>query len=160
MSNPAYYTEEGLKKLVDELNRLKTVDRPHISQQIADARDKGDLSENAEYHAAKEDQGLLEARIAKLEEVVANARIIDSSKMDTSRVYIHTRVMVRHVDNNSQREFTIVAESEADVRMGKISVTSPIGKGLLGKARGEVAEVVTPAGTTRFEVIEISLANA
>jgi len=160
MSNPAYYTEEGLKKLVDELNRLKTVDRPHISQQIADARDKGDLSENAEYHAAKEDQGLLEARIAKLEEVVANARIIDSSKMDTSRVYIHTRVMVRHVDNNSQREFIIVAESEADVRMGKISVTSPIGKGLLGKARGEVAEVVTPAGTTRFEVIEISLANA
>ncbi|HRD53302.1 MAG TPA: transcription elongation factor GreA [Flavobacteriales bacterium] len=160
MSNPAYYTEEGLKKLVDELNKLKTVDRPHISQQIADARDKGDLSENAEYHAAKEDQGLLEARIAKLEEVVANARIIDSSQMDTSRVYIHTRVMVRHVDNNSQREFTIVAESEADVRMGKISVTSPIGKGLLGKARGEVAEVITPAGTTRFEVIEISLANA
>ncbi|MBK7946330.1 MAG: transcription elongation factor GreA [Flavobacteriales bacterium] len=160
MSNPAYYTEEGLKKLVDELNRLKTVDRPHISQQIADARDKGDLSENAEYHAAKEDQGLLEARIAKLEEVVANARIIDSSKMDTSRVYIHTRVMVRHVDNNSQREFTIVAESEADVRSGKISVTSPIGKGLLGKARGEVAAVITPAGTTRFEVLEISLANA
>jgi transcription elongation factor GreA len=160
MSNPAYYTEEGLKKLVDELNKLKTVDRPHISQQIADARDKGDLSENAEYHAAKEEQGLLEARIAKLEEVVANARLIDASQVDTSRVYIQTRVLVRHVDNNSQREFTIVAESEADVRLGKISVTSPIGKGLLGKARGEVAEVVTPAGTTRFEVIEISLANA
>ena len=160
MSNPAYYTEEGLKKLVDELNRLKTVDRPHISQQIADARDKGDLSENAEYHAAKEEQGLLEARIAKLEEVVVNARVIDSSQMDTSRVYIHTRVMVRHVENNSQREFTIVAESEADVRMGKISVTSPIGKGLLGKARGDVAEVTTPAGTTRFEIIEISLGNA
>lgn len=159
MSNPAYYTEEGLKKLVDELNKLKTVDRPHISQQIADARDKGDLSENAEYHAAKEEQGLLEARIAKLEEVVANARLIDASQVDTSRVYIQTRVLVRHVDNNSQREFTIVAESEADVRSGKISVTSPIGKGLLGKARGEVAEVVTPAGTTRFEVIEISLAN-
>lgn len=160
MSNPAYYTEEGLKKLVDELNKLKTIDRPHISQQIADARDKGDLSENAEYHAAKEEQGLLEARIAKLEEVVANARLIDASQVDTSRVYIQTRVLVRHVDNNSQREFTIVAESEADVRLGKISVTSPIGKGLLGKARGEVAEVVTPAGTTRFEVIEISLANA
>lgn len=160
MSNPAYYTEEGLKKLVDELNKLKTVDRAHISQQIADARDKGDLSENAEYHAAKEEQGLLEARIAKLEEVVANARLIDASQVDTSRVYIQTRVLVRHVDNNSQREFTIVAESEADVRLGKISVTSPIGKGLLGKARGEVAEVVTPAGTTRFEVIEISLANA
>lgn len=156
MSTPAYYTEEGLKKLVDELNKLKTVDRPHISQQIADARDKGDLSENAEYHAAKEEQGLLEARIAKMEEVVANARVIDSTQVDTSRVYIHTRVMVRHMDNNSQREFTIVAESEADVRSGKISVTSPIGKGLLGKARGEVAEVVTPTGTTRFEVIDIS----
>ncbi|MBK6341377.1 MAG: transcription elongation factor GreA [Flavobacteriales bacterium] len=156
MSNTAYYTEEGLKKLTDELNKLRTVDRPHISQQIADARDKGDLSENAEYHAAKEEQGLLEARIAKLEEVVANARIIDTSQVDTSRVYIHSRVMVRHVDNQSQREFIIVAESEADVRTGKISVTSPIGKGLLGKAMGEVAEVVTPAGTTRFEIIAIS----
>ncbi|WKZ66098.1 MAG: transcription elongation factor GreA [Flavobacteriales bacterium] len=156
MSNPAYYTEEGLKKLLDELNHMKTVERPHISQQIADARDKGDLSENAEYHAAKEEQGLLEARIAKLEEVVANARVIDTSLVDTSRVYIHSRVMVRHVDNQSQREFIIVAESEADVRVGKISVTSPIGKGLLGKAKGEVAEVVTPAGTTRFEIIEIS----
>ena len=156
MSSPAYYTEEGYKKLVDELNRLKTVERPHISQQIADARDKGDLSENAEYHAAKEDQGLLEARIAKLEEVVSNARIIDDTQVDTSRVYIHTRVMVRHVENQSQREFIIVAESEADVRLGKISVTSPIGKGLLGKARGDVAEVTTPAGTTRFEIIEIS----
>ena len=144
MSSPAYYTEEGLKKLLDELNHMRTVERPHISQQIADARDKGDLSENAEYHAAKEEQGLLEARIAKLEEVVANARVIDTSQVDTSRVYIHTRVMVRHVDNGSQREFTIVAESEADVRTGKISVTSPIGKGLLGKARGEVAEVSTP----------------
>ncbi|MCB9183369.1 MAG: transcription elongation factor GreA [Flavobacteriales bacterium] len=156
MSSPAYYTEEGLKKLLDELNHMRTVERPHISQQIADARDKGDLSENAEYHAAKEEQGLLEARIAKLEEVVANARVIDTSQMDTSRVYIHTRVMVRHVDNGSQREFTIVAESEADVRTGKISVTSPIGKGLLGKARGEVAEVSTPSGTTRFEIIEIN----
>lgn len=156
MSNPAYYTEEGLKKLLDELNRLKTVDRPHISQQIADARDKGDLSENAEYHAAKEEQGLLEARIAKLEEAVANARIIDASQVDATRVYIHSRVMVRHVDNGSQREFIIVAESEADVRAGKISVTSPIGKGLLGKAKGEVAEVVTPGGTARFMVIEIS----
>lgn len=156
MSNPAYYTEEGLKKLLDELNHMKSVERPHISQQIADARDKGDLSENAEYHAAKEEQGLLEARIAKLEAVVANARVIDTSQVDTTRVYIHTRVTVRHVDNGSQREFTIVAESEADVRTGKISVTSPIGKGLLGKARGEVAEVATPAGTTRFEIIEIS----
>lgn len=156
MSSPAYYTEEGLKKLLDELNHLRTVERPHISQQIADARDKGDLSENAEYHAAKEEQGLLEARIAKLEEVVANARIIDTSQVDNSKVYIHSRVLVKHVDNGAQREFTIVAESEADIKVGKISVSSPIGKGLLGKARGEVAEVVTPAGTTRFEIIEIS----
>jgi len=156
MSSPAYYTEEGLKKLLDELNHLRTVERPHISQQIADARDKGDLSENAEYHAAKEDQGLLEARIAKLEEVVANARVIDMSNLDTSKVYIHSKVLVKHMENGSQREFTIVAESEADIKQGKISVSSPIGKGLLGKSRGEVAEVVTPAGTTRFEVLEIS----
>ena len=156
MSSPAYYTEEGLRKLQEELHRMRTVDRPHLSQQIADARDKGDLSENAEYHAAKEEQGLLEARIAKLEEVVANARIIDTSQVDTSKVYIHSRVVVKHVDNGAQREFTIVAESEVDIKVGKISVSSPIGKGLLGKARGEVAEVVTPAGTTRFEIIEIS----
>jgi transcription elongation factor GreA len=156
MSTPAYYTEEGLKKLLDELHHMRTVERPHISQQIADARDKGDLSENAEYHAAKEDQGLLEARIAKLEEVVANARVIDMSNLDTSKVYIHSKVLVKHMENGSQREFTIVAESEADIKQGKISVSSPIGKGLLGKSRGEVAEVVTPAGTTRFEVLEIS----
>jgi transcription elongation factor GreA len=156
MSSPAYYTEEGLKKLMDELHHMRTVERPHLSQQIADARDKGDLSENAEYHAAKEEQGLLEARIAKLEEVVANARVIDTSQVDTSRVYIHCRVMVKHVENGSQREFTIVAESEADVRSGKISVTSPIGKGLLGKSRGEVAEVVTPGGSTRFEIVDIT----
>jgi transcription elongation factor GreA len=156
MSTPAYYTEEGLKKLLEELHHMRTVERPHISQQIADARDKGDLSENAEYHAAKEDQGLLEARIAKLEEVVANARVIDTSMVDTSKVYIHSKVLVKHMENGSQREFTIVAESEADIKQGKISVSSPIGKGLLGKSRGEVAEVVTPAGPTRFEVLEIS----
>jgi transcription elongation factor GreA len=156
MSTPAYYTEEGLRKLQDELHHLRTVERPHISQQIADARDKGDLSENAEYHAAKEDQGLLEARIAKMEEMLASARVVDSSQMDDSKVFIHSRVVVKHVDNGSQREFTLVAESEVDIRVGKISVGSPIGKGLLGKSRGEIAEVVTPAGTTRFEVIEIS----
>jgi transcription elongation factor GreA len=156
MSNPAYYTEEGLRKLQEELHHLRTVERPHISQQIADARDKGDLSENAEYHAAKEDQGLLEARIAKMEEILASARVVDMSQLDDSKVFIHSRVMVRHVDNGSQREFTLVAESEVDIKVGKISVSSPIGKGLLGKVRGEIAEVVTPAGTTRFEVIEIS----
>lgn len=156
MSGPAYYTEEGLRKLQEELHHLKTVERAHISQQIADARDKGDLSENAEYHAAKEDQGLLEARIAKLEQVVANARLVDPSQLDDSRVYIHSRVVVRVVDQDTEREFTLVAESESDIRTGKISVTSPIGKGLLGKARGEVAEVSTPGGSMRFEIIEIS----
>lgn len=156
MGSPAYYTEEGLRKLQEELHHLKTVERPHISQQIADARDKGDLSENAEYHAAKEDQGLLEARIAKMEGMLANARVVDASQIDDSRVYIHSRVVVRLVDSDNRREFILVAESEVDIKVGKISVSSPIGKGLLGKARGEVAEVVTPGGTTRFEIIEIS----
>lgn len=156
MSTPAYYTEEGLKKLMDELHHMRSVERPHLSQQIADARDKGDLSENAEYHAAKEEQGLLEARIAKLEEVVANARVIDSSQMDTSKAYIHTTVKVIQVGSGTERSFTLVAESESDIKTGKISVSSPIGKGLLGKAVGEVAEVTTPAGTTRFKVIGIS----
>lgn len=156
MSTPAYYTEEGLRKLQEELHRMRTVERPHLSQQIADARDKGDLSENAEYHAAKEEQGLLEARIAKLEEVLANARVVDASQFDDSRVYIHSRVVVKNADNGAQREFILVAESEADIKTGKISVTSPIGKGLLGKAQGELAEVTTPAGTMRFEILEIS----
>ena len=156
MSTPAYYTEEGLKKLQDELHRLKTVERPHLSQQIADARDKGDLSENAEYHAAKEDQGLLEARIAKLEEFMVNARIIDGSQMDTSKVYIHCTVKVRHTVTDAQKHFTLVAESESDIKTGKISVSSPIGKGLLGKSVGEIAEVVTPAGSTMFEIVEIT----
>ncbi|HEY0976703.1 MAG TPA: transcription elongation factor GreA [Flavobacteriales bacterium] len=156
MSTPAYYTEEGLKKLMDELHHMKTVERPHLSQQIADARDKGDLSENAEYHAAKEDQGLLEARIAKLEEVVMNARVIDPGMMDTSKVFIHTTVRVKQVGSGLERNFTLVAETESDIKTGKISVSSPIGKGLLGRSVGEVAEVVTPAGSTKFEVLEIT----
>lgn len=156
MSSKAYYTEEGLKKLVDELNHMKKVERRHLSQQIAEARDKGDLSENAEYHAAKEAQGLLEARIAKLEEVIAGARVVDASQMDTDRVYIHSRVMVKMVDNGTRREFTLVAESEADIRSGKISVSSPIGKGLLGRIRGEITEVTTPNGSMRLEIVEIS----
>ncbi len=156
MSSKAYYTEEGLKKLVEELNHMKKVERRHLSQQIADARDKGDLSENAEYHAAKEAQGLLEARIAKLEEVIAGARVVDASQMDTDRVYIHSRVMVKMVDNGTRREFTLVAESEADIRSGKISVSSPIGKGLLGRIRGEITEVTTPTGSMRLEIVEIS----
>ncbi|MDX9749843.1 MAG: transcription elongation factor GreA [Flavobacteriales bacterium] len=156
MSTPAYFTEEGLRKLQEDLHRMRTVERPHLSQQIADARDKGDLSENAEYHAAKEEQGLLEARIAKLEQVLANARVVDATQFDDSRVYIHSRVRVKNADNGTQREFTLVAESEADLKAGKISVTSPIGKGLLGREKGEVAEVVTPAGTIRFEILEIA----
>lgn len=156
MSTPAYYTEEGLKKLQDDLHRMRTVDRPHLSQQIADARDKGDLSENAEYHAAKEEQGLLEARIAKMEEVMASARVIEPGMMDTSKVFIHTTVKVRHAGTGSEKHFTLVAESESDIKTGKISVSSPIGKGLLGKAVGEVAEVITPAGSTQFEIIEIT----
>ena len=152
----AYYTEEGLRKLQDDLHHMKTVERRHLSQQIADARDKGDLSENAEYHAAKEDQGLLEARIAKLENVVANARIIEAGLLEEGRVYIHSKVMVR-MENKTQREFTLVAESEADIKTGKISVGSPIGKGLLGKSTGETAEVTTPTGSTmRLEIIGIS----
>ena len=135
---------------------MRTVERPHLSQQIADARDKGDLSENAEYHAAKEEQGLLEARIAKLEEVVASARVIDASQVDTSRVFIHTTVRVKHTGTGAEKSFTLVAETESDIKTGKISVGSPIGKGLLGKSVGEVAEIVTPAGSTRFEIVEIS----
>lgn len=156
MSTTSYYTEEGLRKLQEELHRMKTVDRPHISQQIAEARDKGDLSENAEYHAAKEDQGLLEARIAKLEEVLAGARVVDSDKLDIDKAYIHCTVKVKQVGGTLERSFTLVAESEADIKQGKISVTSPIGQGLLGKKVGEVAEITTPTGTTRFEVKEIS----
>ncbi|MEZ4738913.1 MAG: transcription elongation factor GreA [Flavobacteriales bacterium] len=156
MSTTAYYTEEGLRKLQEELHHMRTVERPHLSQQIADARDKGDLSENAEYHAAKEDQGLLEARIAKLEAVVASARVIDTDQLDTSKAYIHSTVRVKQEGSGTERSFTLVAESESDIKTGKISVTSPIGKGLLGKAVGEFAEVTTPAGTTKFEVLEIT----
>lgn len=157
MSGTAYYTEEGLQKLVDELNQLKTVERKRIAQQIADARDKGDLSENAEYDAAKDAQGLLEAKIAKLEALVSNARVVDPDQLDDTRVYIHSKVTVRMVDSDTHREFVLVAESEADIKVGKISVSSPIGKGLLGKEKGETAEVETPNGTTmRLEVVSIT----
>ncbi|MCB0772107.1 MAG: transcription elongation factor GreA [Flavobacteriales bacterium] len=156
MSTPAYYTEEGLRKLQEELHHLRTVERPHISQQIAEARDKGDLSENAEYHAAKEEQGLLEARIAKMEEVLASARVVDPDLLATDKVYIHCTVKVKQVANGMERSFTLVAESEADIKSGKISVSSPIGQGLLGRMAGDVADIKTPNGTMQFEVIEIS----
>lgn len=156
MSQVTYYTEEGLKKLKDELHDMKTVQRPAISQQIADARDKGDLSENAEYDAAKEAQGLLEAKINKLENVLASARVIDESQIDTSKVFILCKVKIKNLNNNAVMEYTIVAENEANLALKKISVESPIGKGLLGKAVGEIAEVQIPAGLVKFEVLEIN----
>lgn len=156
MSQVAYYTEEGLKKLKEELHKMKTVERPAISQQIADARDKGDLSENAEYDAAKEAQGMLEAKISKLETALANARLVDESQMDTSKVFILSRVKLKNLNNNAELEYTLVAENEANLQEKKISVDSPIGKGLLGKAVGEIAEVQVPAGLIKFEIIEIN----
>lgn len=156
MSQLTYYTEEGLKKLKDELHEMKTVQRPAISQQIADARDKGDLSENAEYDAAKEAQGLLEAKIAKLEGVIANARIIDDSEIDNSKVYILSTVKIKNVSNGMEMQYTLVAENEADLKAKKISVESPIGKGLLGKEVGDIADIQTPNGVMKFEVVEIT----
>lgn len=156
MSTVSYYTAEGLKKLRDELDHLKNIERPKASQAIADARDKGDLSENAEYDAAKEAQGLLEMRIAKLEEVHANARLIDESQLDLSKALIHSRVKIRNQANKMEMTYTLVAESEADLKSGKISVTSPIGKGLLGKSAGDVAEITVPNGKLNFEVLEIT----
>jgi transcription elongation factor GreA len=156
MSHIAYYTAEGLKKLKDELHHLKMVERPKISQQIAEARDKGDLSENAEYDAAKEAQGLLEARIAKMDDLLANARLIDDSHIDSSKVFILSKVKMKNLANNSVLEYTLVAENEANLALKKISVDSPIGKGLLGKQVGEVAEVQIPAGLVKFEILEIS----
>lgn len=156
MSQITYYTEEGLKKLKDELHEMKTVQRPAISQQIADARDKGDLSENAEYDAAKEAQGLLEAKIAKLEGVLSNARIIDDSEIDNSKVYILSTVKIKNVSNGMEMQYTLVAENEADLKAKKISVESPIGKGLLGKEVGDIADIQTPNGVMKFEIVEIS----
>ena len=156
MSKVSYYTAEGLKKLKDELDYLKGVMRPKASQDIADARDKGDLSENAEYDAAKEAQGLLEMRISKLEEVYANARLIDESQLDISKVLVHSNVKIKNQGNGMEMKYTLVAESEADLKTGKISVTSPIGKSLLGKKVGEVAEITVPNGVLKFEIIEIS----
>ncbi len=156
MSKIAYYTKEGLEKLRKELNELKDVERPKASQAIAEARDKGDLSENAEYDAAKEAQGLLEMRISKLEETLANARIIDESQLDTSKVLVLSTVKLFNKMNKQNMTFTLVAESEADLKSGKISVNSPIGKGLLGKAVGDVAEIQVPNGVLQLEVLEIT----
>ena len=156
MSTVSYYTEEGLKKLKDELEHLKFVERPNISQQIAEARDKGDLSENAEYDAAKEAQGMLEMKIAKLEEMYAGARVIDESQLDTDKVLALSIVKIRNLNTKAEMTFTLVAETEADIKTGKISVNSPIGTGLLGKKVGEVAEIQVPAGLVKFEIFHIS----
>lgn len=156
MSEARYFTEEGLKKLREELKQLKSVERPKVSQQIAEARDKGDLSENAEYDAAKEAQGLLELKISKLDLSLRNARIIDESKMDTSKVLLLSTVTIKNLKNNATMKYTLVPEEESDLKIGKISVESPIAKGLLGKEVGDKVDIIVPAGTIPFEVIEIT----
>lgn len=156
MAEVKYYTKEGFQKLKDELEHLESVQRPEISRQIAEARDKGDLSENAEYDAAKNAQGMLELQISKLQEEIRNARIIDESKMDTSKVLILSIVKIRNLKNNKEMTYTLVPENEADLKSGKISVSSPIAKGLLGKKVGDTAEIVVPAGKVTFEIIDIS----
>ena len=156
MSNISYYTEEGLKKLRQELNTLKDIERPKISNAIAEARDKGDLSENAEYDAAKEAQGMLEMKISKLEETLAGARLIDKSQLDTSKVLVLSKVKIKNMSNNMGMDYMIVADGEADLASGKISVNSPIGKGLLGKSVGDIAEIDVPSGTLKFKILKIS----
>ncbi|MFD0760652.1 transcription elongation factor GreA [Lutibacter aestuarii] len=156
MSKISYYTEEGMKKLKDELEHLERVERPRVSNDIAEARDKGDLSENAEYHAAKEEQSLLELKIAKLKEVVASARVIDESKLDTSKVLIRSTVKIKNTVNNMEFKYTLVADSETNIKEGKLSVNSPIGKGLLGKKVGDLAEIQVPSGIMKFEILEIT----
>ncbi len=151
-----YFTEEGLKKLKDELQFLKTKERTSISKQIAEARDKGDLSENAEYDAAKEAQGLLEAKISKMQDLVNNARIVDETNLDIDKVLILCKVTIKNVKTGQKMTYTLVPETEADLKTGRLSVNSPISKGLLGKKVGDVADVVVPSGAMKFEVLEIS----
>src|SRR5210317_439289 len=156
MAQTSYMTEEGLAKLKKELDHLTKVERPSISQQIAEARDKGDLSENAEYDAAKEAQGMLEMRISRMEDMVANARVIDESKIDTSTVQILNKVKIKNTKTNAEAEYMLVSEAEADLKTGKISVATPIAKGLLGKKVGDVVDINVPSGVMSFEIIEIS----
>jgi transcription elongation factor GreA len=156
MSEVVYYTEEGLEKLKAEVDHLKKVERLNVANQIAEARDKGDLSENAEYDAAKEAQGLLEAKIAKLDGELAKARILDESQIDTSKVLIMSVVTIKNAANGAKMTYTIVPESEADLKTKKISVSSPIAKGLLGKEVGDSAEIQVPNGLMKFEIVEIS----
>lgn len=157
MSETSYFTQTGLDKLKDELTDLKTRGRAEMAKAIQEARDKGDLSENAEYDAAKDAQGLLEMRIAKLENILASARVLDESTIDLSRVQVLTKVKIRNLANNSEMTYSIVSEKEADLKAGKISSTSPIGKGLVGKAKGEIAEIQVPSGIMTFEILDISI---
>ena len=156
MGKISYYTQEGLKELRDKLDHLKDIERPRASQAIGEARDKGDLSENAEYDAAKEAQGMLEMEISKLEETLSNARIIDESKLDSSKVLVHSMVKIKNLTNSATMQYKLVAQSEANLAQGKISVDSPIGKGLLGKKLGDIAEIEIPNGNVKFEILEIS----
>ena len=156
MSESRYFTKEGLQKLRDELDQLISVERPGLSQQISDARDKGDLSENAEYDAAKEAQGFLELKISKIQAKLANARILDESKMDSSNVLLLSTVTIKNLKNKASMNYTLVPEEEADLKKGKISVESPIAKGLLGKEVGDHVEIKVPAGVIPFEVIEVT----
>lgn len=157
MSKPVYFTKEGLQKLKDELEYLSGVERRKISLQIAEARDKGDLSENAEYDAAKDAQGMLELKISKLQEAITNARIIDESKMTAEEVRLFSTVKIRNVKSKAEFTYSLVSENEANLKEGKISVTSPIGTGLLGKKVGEIAEIKAPAGAMQFEVLDIKI---
>jgi len=156
MSDISYYTEEGLAAAQAELEKMEKVDRPFITNQIAEARDKGDLSENAEYHAAKESQGMLEAKISRLKNILSNARILDESILDTSKVLVLSKVKLKNVANGAVMTYTLVAPTESDLSKGKISVKSPIGKGLLGSSVGDIAEVKVPTGMMKLEILEIS----
>ncbi len=156
MTKVNYYTKEGIQKLKDELEQLMMVERPAISKQIAEARDKGDLSENAEYAAAKEAQGMLELKISKLQDLIQNARELDESKLDSTKVLLLSSVIIKNLKNNTSTKYTLVPEQEADFKTGKISVSSPIAKGLLGKKVGDTVDIQVPAGVIPFEIVEIS----
>jgi len=156
MSEVEYYTAEGLKKVRDELENLEHVERPRVTKEIADARDKGDLSENAEYHAAKEEQSLLEYKIAQMKNTLSKARIIDESQLDSSKVLALSIVKIKNIDNKMEFEYTLVADAISDLSKGKLSVNSPIGKGLLGKKVGDIAEIQVPNGMMKFEILNIS----
>lgn len=156
MSEVSYYSADGLKKLRDELEQLEHVERPRVTKEIADARDKGDLSENAEYHAAKEEQSMLEFKIAQLKNTLSKARLIDESLLDTSKVLALSKVKIRNIDNKMEFEYTLVADAVSDLSQGKLSVSSPIGKGLLGKEVGDVTEIQVPSGIMKFEILSIS----